>query len=211
MIIKVFDEFAEEYDKWYQQNREVFESECRLIKSLELKGFGIEVGVGTGIFAPFSNISIGIDPAINMLKIAKRRGVEVINAVGEAMPFRNDVFDFVIMITTLPFLKDPSKVLDEIRRILKNGGEIAIVDVPKNSKWGRLYEEKKAKGHRFYRFANFYNFEEILEILNRKGFEVIKIRATLRQPPESITKVEDPEDEFKNHGFIGIKALNNKV
>ncbi|MEM4479077.1 MAG: class I SAM-dependent methyltransferase [Candidatus Methanomethylicaceae archaeon] len=205
--MKVFNEFAEEYDKWYEQNREVFESECKLISSLELEGFGIEIGVGTGIFAPFSKISIGIDPAINMLKIAKRRKIEVIRAVGEALPFRDEIFDFVIMITTLPFLRSTEMTLEEIRRILRSKGRVVIVDVPKNSKWGESYEEKKAKGHRFYKYANFYNFEEILELLKKKSFKIEKIKATLRQPPGEVKFVENPEDEFKGHGFVGIKAM----
>ncbi|MEM2742858.1 MAG: class I SAM-dependent methyltransferase [Candidatus Methanomethylicaceae archaeon] len=205
--MKVFNEFAEEYDKWYEQNREVFESECKLISSLELEGFGIEIGVGTGIFAPFSKISIGIDPAINMLKIAKRRKIEVIRAVGEALPFRDEIFDFVIMITTLPFLRSTEMTLEEIRRILRSKGRVVIVDIPKNSKWGESYEEKKAKGHRFYKYANFYNFEEILELLKKKSFRIEKIKATLRQPPGEVKFVENPEDEFKGHGFVGIKAM----
>ncbi|MDH5806586.1 MAG: class I SAM-dependent methyltransferase [Candidatus Methanomethylicaceae archaeon] len=205
--MKVFNEFAEEYDKWYEQNREVFESECKLISSLELEGFGIEIGVGTGIFAPFSKISIGIDPAINMLKIAKRRKIEVIRAVGEALPFRDEIFDFVIMITTLPFLRSTEMTLEEIRRILRSKGRVVIVDIPKNSKWGESYEEKKAKGHRFYKYVNFYNFEEILELLKKKSFKIEKIKATLRQPPGEVKFVENPEDEFKGHGFVGIKAM----
>ncbi|MEM0100999.1 MAG: class I SAM-dependent methyltransferase [Candidatus Methanomethyliaceae archaeon] len=205
--MKVFNEFAEEYDKWYEQNREVFESECKLISSLELEGFGIEIGVGTGIFAPFSKISIGIDPAINMLKIAKRRKIEVIRAVGEALPFRDEIFDFVIMITTLPFLRSTEMTLEEIRRILRSKGRVVIVDIPKNSKWGESYEEKKAKGHRFYKYANFYNFEEILELLKKKSFKIEKIKATLRQSPGEVKFVENPEDEFKGHGFVGIKAM----
>lgn len=205
--MEVFNELAEDYDKWYQQNKEVFETECRLISALELEGFGIEIGVGTGIFAPFSKISIGIDPAVKMLKIARRRNVEVVRAIGEAIPFKDEVFDFAIMITTLPFLKDAEDVLEEIKRILKNRGRIAIVDVPKNSKWGESYEEKKAKGHRFYKHANFYNFEEILELLKEKGFKIERIKATLRQPPGEVKFVEEPEDEFKGHGFAGIKAM----
>lgn len=207
MSIKVFNEFAEDYDKWYQENKEIFESECRLISSLELEGLGIEIGVGTGIFAPFSRASIGVDPAINMLRIAKKRKIEVVQAIGEAMPFKGEVFDFAIMITTLPFLKDVKKVLEEIKRILKIGGRVVIVDVPKNSKWGESYEEKKAKGHKFYKYANFYKLEEILDLLKSGGFIIEKIKATLRQPPGGVKFVEDPEDEFKGHGFVGIKAL----
>ncbi|MEM4203646.1 MAG: hypothetical protein QXS54_06220 [Candidatus Methanomethylicaceae archaeon] len=48
---KVFDLHVEEYDTWYQKNKEIFESECKLIESLGLKGFDIDISIGTGIFA----------------------------------------------------------------------------------------------------------------------------------------------------------------
>lgn len=67
MSWEVFDIYTKEYNAWYQKNKEIFESECRLIESLDLEGFGIDIGIGTGVFTSFSHVSVGIDPAINML------------------------------------------------------------------------------------------------------------------------------------------------
>jgi ubiquinone/menaquinone biosynthesis C-methylase UbiE len=207
---KAFDTYAKEYDAWYKENKEILESECKLIKSLDLKGFGIDIGVGTGIFASFSNVSIGIDPAINMLKIAKSKGIEVIRASGEFIPFREKVFDFAIMIATLCFLERPREVLKEIHRILKDNGIFVACILPRNSKWGELYEKKKLEGHRLYKFAHFYTVEEACSLINEMGFKVVMIRSTLRQPPGAFLHVEEPEDGFKDHGFSCIKAIKSK-
>ena len=131
---KAFDTYANEYDAWYQRNREILESECKLIESLDLKGFGVDVGIGTGIFAPSSHVSVGVDPAVNMLRIARRRRVDVVCACGEFLPFRGKVFDFAMMIATLCFLEKPEEVLKEIRRILKDGGFLVACILPRDSK-----------------------------------------------------------------------------
>ena len=87
--VKAFDEYAERYDMWYSkpENRQIFESELMVIRSLGLSGFGVEVGVGTGVFASNLHIPLGVDPSLKMLGIAKSRGIEVVRAVGEALPF----------------------------------------------------------------------------------------------------------------------------
>lgn len=209
MSWKAFDLQAEEYNLWYQKNKEVLESECKLIKSFNLKGLGIEIGVGTGVFAPCSNISIGIDPAIKMLKIAKNKGIDVVRAVGETLPFKGEIFDFVIMIATLCFLERPRDVLKETWRVLKNRGSLVVCILPKDSKWGELYEKKKSEGHEIYKFAHFYTFKDAISLINDTGFKVVMSRSTLRQPPGETFKAEEPEDGFQGHGFACIKAVKD--
>ena len=209
MSWKAFDNFAKEYDMWYQEYKEILESECKLIKSLDLKVFGIDIGIGTGIFASYSNVSIGIDPAINMLKIAKNRGIEVIRASGEFIPFKEKIFDFAIMIATLCFLERPREVLKEIHRILKDNGLLVVCILPRDSKWGELYEKKKSEGHKLYKFAHFYTVNEACSLITEMGFKVVMIRSTLRQPPGKSFYVEEPEDGFQGHGFSCIKAIKS--
>jgi len=204
---KVFDLHAEEYDTWYQENKEIFESECKLIESLDLKGLGVDIGVGTGIFAPFSHVSVGVDPAVKMLKMARHKGIEVIRASGEALPFKGRVFDFAIMIATLCFLEKPKEVLIQTRRILKDGGTLITCVLPKDSRWGELYEKKKSENHKLYKFAHFYTFKEALNLITEMGFKVVEVKSTLRQPPEKFVRIEEPEEGFQGHGFTCIKSI----
>ncbi len=96
--VRVFDEHAQDYDRWFDDNERVYQNEVDAVhKFLPASGIGIEVGVGTGRFAVPLCIKIGIDPSEPMTRIAKCRGMAVCRAIGECLPFRNDQFDFVLV------------------------------------------------------------------------------------------------------------------
>jgi len=80
-VISTFNKYAKGYDEWYHKKRGslIFESEVRAIEALKPEGFGVEVGVGTGVFASRLGVSLGVDPALEMIKIAKK---------GESMLFK---------------------------------------------------------------------------------------------------------------------------
>ena len=50
-------------------------------------------------------------------------------AVGEALPFRDEQFDFVICSQVLEYFPDPQQAACEIRRVLRKGG-VAFVSAP---------------------------------------------------------------------------------
>ena len=50
-----------------------------------------------------------------------------VKARGEVLPFKNEVFDFIVSHHSLEHMRDTEKTLREWLRVLKNGGRIAIV------------------------------------------------------------------------------------
>ena len=98
---------------------------------------GIEIGVGTGRFASQLGIKFGIDNSINMLKISKERDVKVIQGIAEKLPIKSSIFDFVVMITTLCFLKSVNSAFREIFRILKEGGIAVMVIQDQTKNFGK--------------------------------------------------------------------------
>lgn len=50
-------------------------------------------------------------------------------AAGEALPFRDEQFDFVICTQVLEYFPDPLQAVSEIRRVLRNGG-VAFLSAP---------------------------------------------------------------------------------
>jgi hypothetical protein len=61
---KPFDEYASQYEDWFERNKFAFESELRAIREqLPKSNNGIEIGVGSGRFAVPLGIKIGIDPS----------------------------------------------------------------------------------------------------------------------------------------------------
>jgi len=204
--IKIFDKYAQEYDLWFQRNRAVYESELMALKALTPKsGKGLEVGIGTARFSSPLGIKIGIDPAMNMLLIAKKRKIKVCMAKAEMLPFKDNCFDFVLIVSVLCFLTDPFQALKEAKRVIKDGGRIIIGMIDRGSRLGKLYESKKEKS-KFYSYARFYSVKEVLFWLKGLGFKILSIYQTIFQDPKLITRSEPIKEGYGEGGFIAISA-----
>jgi len=167
---RVFEERAEEYDVWYDKNRKIFEAELNCVKDLA-KGFCVEIGAGTGRFASELN-AVGLDISKEVLKIAKKRGVEVIRGDASLLPLKRESVDCFILVVTLCFLENPQKAIEEAKSCLKKSGNIIVCIVPADSTLGEEYAKKKDSP--FYSIARFYTFNELMELL--KDFEVTNVR-----------------------------------
>jgi SAM-dependent methyltransferase len=169
-MIDVFEKSAQEYDDWFDRNRPVYQSELLAIKAfLPRAGRGLEIGVGTGRFAAPLGMEVGVEPARAMAEIARNRGIKVCQAYAEELPFGKGLFDFVLMVAVLCFVKDPLRALTEARRVLKPQGRLTIGMIDPDTTLGRSYEKKKAE-NKFYRQARFYPVRLILEWLKKLGF-----------------------------------------
>ena len=98
----------------------------------------IDVATGTGpvaaaahaIVGPSGRV-IGIDPSGGMLRVAvqKAAGARFVQAVGEALPVRDETFDMLTMGYALRHVSDLRKAFAEYRRVLKPGGQVAIMEI----------------------------------------------------------------------------------
>ena len=200
----VFDKHYKKYDAWYDKHKFAFLSELKAIrKVLPRNEKGLEIGVGTGRFASRLGIKYGVDPSENMLKIAKKRGIDVHRAQGERLPFDNSVLDYITIIITLCFVKDPIKVLIEAKRVLKKGGKVIIGIIDKDSFLGRIYQEKKSL---FYRQAHFFGVKEVANLLKMSGFGSISYYQTIYKIPDKMNSVEKPKKGFGQGGFVVISG-----
>jgi len=208
-VITAFNKRATEYDEWYfeEPGLLIFESEVKAIEALVPEGLVAEVGVGTGVFSSRLGVFLGVDPALRMIKIAKKRGVNVVQAIGEALPVRDGCLDYVLLIFTICFLRNPLSSLREVWRVLGHGRSVIIGFVSRNSEWGGLYLKKKAERHDLYRHANFYTLKEVEGMLKSEGFKAIKYSATLFQAPQSVSRVEEPSSDVSERGVICIRAV----
>ena len=172
----VFDELSERYDRWYEEEgKDLFKKELSLLKrAVGSFGKGVEIGVGSGRFAEALGIEYGIDPSLNMLKIAKRRKIKAILGTGEELPLKSYAFDLVLIAFTLCFVKDPGKVIGESRRVMKDTGKLVIAFIPSEGKLGKSYRKMGEEGHPIYKEAKFISEEELREILHASGFNSIE-------------------------------------
>jgi demethylmenaquinone methyltransferase/2-methoxy-6-polyprenyl-1,4-benzoquinol methylase/phosphoethanolamine N-methyltransferase len=110
----------------------------------------LEVGCGTGEVAqragqrvgPDGQVS-GIDPSANMIDVARKKaaraGLDIDYRVGaiEALPYSDAIFDVVLSSLMMHHLPDDLKSggLAEVRRVLKPGGRLLIVDFKRPRNW----------------------------------------------------------------------------
>jgi ubiquinone/menaquinone biosynthesis C-methylase UbiE len=206
IMIEPFEKYTEEYAVWFTNNKFAYLSELNLLKQLVPKrGAGLDIGCGTGVFTAPLNIKIGVEPSKKMSLLAKEKGLNVYNAVAEKLPFANNSFDHILMVTTICFLDNLDKALVEIRRVLKPKGHLIIGFVGKDSFLGKYYLKKKAQS-KFYKKAVFYSVESILSILKKYNFETAKILQTLFVLPNKLTKTEKIKNGYGEGGFVGISA-----
>jgi len=185
--ISVFDEQAFEYDRWFDENRSIYEAEIKALKRyVPQEGLGLEVGIGTGRFAVPFNVKVGVDPAHQALKKDFDRRVSVCQAYGEQLPFRKDQFDFLLLITVDPFVADFRTLLEEAYRVLLPEGHAILGVTDKDSPLGKIYEGQK-EGDPFYRAAHFHSANEIRKDLEHIGFESIQTCQTVLGLPNSMT------------------------
>ncbi|TKS58433.1 MAG: type 11 methyltransferase [Nitrospira sp.] len=208
-VVTVFEQHAVEYDRWFDEHESVYQAEvAALRKFVSPTGLGMEVGVGTGRFAVPLGIRFGIDPSRRMLNIARERGLRVCQAVGERLPFRDEQFDLVLLVTVICFVDDVPTLFRELRRVLKTGGQLIIGFINRNSELGRSYESRKAVGT-FYREARFYAVEDVTEWVKEAGFNTLQFCQTLFDgPSEFSTKGLEVRDGYSDGAFVVLCARN---
>jgi tRNA-Thr(GGU) m(6)t(6)A37 methyltransferase TsaA len=211
----IFDILTDKYDAWYDSadGRPLYESELKCLAPM-VEGSPkpiLEIGVGTGRFAMHFQDVTGIDPSLNALKIAEKRGVKTVHGYGENLPFDDGSFGCLLIIVTLCFVERPMDVLREAERVLREDGSVVIGLVPKDSIWGTFYEEKKRAGHPFYSNARFYTSSKVENMLRKAGLKISRIRSTLLQKPDETRKTEEPVEGYvRNAGFLCIEAKKAK-
>jgi len=100
----------------------------------------LDVAAGTGILsrhlAPLVHEVISIDISLDMIaegqklnKASYIANIEYMNANVEHLPVKGDTFDLVISRLAFHHFTNPSKVLDEMRRVCKPNGTVCIVDM----------------------------------------------------------------------------------
>lgn len=206
MKIQPFEEYADQYEDWFEKNYWVYQSELQAVRGLLPKqGNGIEIGVGSGRFAGSLGIHLGVEPSSRMRSLAKARGIEVVDGTGENLPFKDSQFDFALMVTTICFLDDIKKAFKESHRILKPNGHFIVGFIDKNSPVGKTYEKHKNENE-FYKIATFYSVDEIVSYLKNAGFSNFIFNQTVFKDLDEIKDIEPIQSGYGEGSFVAINA-----
>ena len=92
----------------------------------------LDVGGGAGNMthhlAHFGHV-INLDANPRPLVVAKQRGIDSLEAVGNQMPFDDNTFDLIALLDTVEHIPDEFGVFEDCLRVLKPGGKL-MVTVP---------------------------------------------------------------------------------
>lgn len=130
----------------------------------------LEIGCGTGHFsAYFRELGaevVGLDTSPEMLRVAKdlRGDLRIDFSKGDAyrLPFADNSFDLVAMITTLEFISSPQKALSEAFRVSR--GKVFLGLLNRNS---FLAWKRKRSGKKVWQEARFYSLKEVMDLLGK--------------------------------------------
>lgn len=201
-----FDEHAAEYDRWFDQNSLVYESELEAVRALlPPHRNAVEVGVGTGRFAVPLGIRTGVEPSRPMAALARRRGIQVIEAVAEELPFGDGVFDLVLMVTTVCFLDDVDRAFDEAHRVLEPGGHFIVGFLDREAPLGRRYEARKAESD-YYRNARFVSSKEVTAGIKGAGFGEFAAVQTIFESPKNMKERSPVEPGYGRGLFVVVRG-----
>ncbi len=156
----------------------------------------LEVGVGTGRFAANLGVRYGVEPLMPMAVLAAHRGVEVSLGRAEALPFTSESFDAVLFVTTLCFVRDPLKSLQEANRVLKVSGLLVVGMLDEDSPPGKPYSAKRSSD-KFYIGSNFYPVSHVIAWILESGFDGLSSRQTIFNDVASMTR---PDEVRIGHG-----------
>jgi len=106
----------------------------------------LDLGCGSGAFTPFIARTVGVkgkvyalDVQADMLKQLERKlakpenrdikNIKLIEGNAYELPFEDNSLDVVNMVTVLQEIPDRNRALQEVRRVLKRGGFLAVTEL----------------------------------------------------------------------------------
>ncbi len=229
---KGFDEYAATYDAWFLDNPNVLESEVRLVAStLRNAGRVLSVGCGSGLFEKIMRdefgitVTDGVEPSPAMAEIARKRGMDVIEATAEEFDYPAGEYDTILFNGSPSYITDLDTVLSKVYAALKPGGRVVLVDVPKESTYGLMYTLAKALGTwdhpllegayppnpypiEFVNVANWRTTAEKIALLEKNGFRNIESAQTLTTHPlYSDLAAEEPVPGHDRGDYVALTAI----
>ncbi len=228
---KSFDQYAEKYDSWFLTNTNVLMSEVKLVaKTLENCQNIFSVGCGSGLFESILKdeygiiIENGLEPSKDMAKIASKRGINVDINTAEEYDYANKKYDTILYNGCPGYITDLEKAIRNSYEALNKGGKIIIIDIPKESGYGLLYNLAKSVKSwnntllkdvfprnpypiELVEQANWRTTQEKIAVIEKIGFQDLSFYQTLTtHPVYSDDSVEEPIPGYDKGDYVAICA-----
>ena len=201
-----FDGYAAQYDAWFMENENLFQSELRLFQKAlgDITGQRVlSVGCGSGLFESMIDRSgiDGIEPSRDMGAIAQKRGINVI-AFGaiEEVELEENAYDVIYLNGSSSYMEDLTRAFGFMYLLAKNAGTF---DHPSlNGVMPKLpYPLELCCA------GVWHSTEEKIDALKALGFHDFDFYQTLlKNPMYTNDDVEDVVPGYQSGGYVAIIA-----
>ena len=129
-----YGKIAKGYNELYEdeQNNKIsiIRNNIQISKSTKI----LDIGCGTGISSHFDCFVAGVDISKGLLKhnTSKRK----ILGAAESLPFKKNVFDYVVCVTAIHNFSDVGRSLNEMKRVCN--GHFIITILKNSKKFGKI-------------------------------------------------------------------------
>ena len=163
VIAPLYDRLAAKPDKHRFQ---------RILK-LPCAGRLLDAGGGTARISSLLNDMIGQvvvnDLSHHMLKQAGKKAMAPVRSLVEHLPFADQTFDRILIVDALHHFKDQQRSIQELLRVLKSGGRLAIEEYDLNCRAVKLLAlAEKVMGMR----SRFLRPAEIQEMMDSNDLSI---------------------------------------
>jgi SAM-dependent methyltransferase len=165
-------------DDWSPSRRTVypqFEAERDLLARpdlVKILDFGCAAGWNMSRFAQRGRSPVGFDVVFDRVRLARTFGPTFV-ASGATIPAVGGAFDMVYVQHVLHHMDDVPGALREIRRVLRPGGTMLLIETIEDSpliRWGRRLHPRwlgdEVKG--------FFTFTSLRSLVQQAGFRIIR-------------------------------------
>jgi SAM-dependent methyltransferase len=187
---------AEHYERWFRSanGRRMLEFEQGLLKKVWQPVSPqrvLEVGCGTGIFLEWfrsrGHMVAGLEPSAESLELARRRlghKVRLTRGFAEDLPYEDNEFDTVALITTLEFVEDPYAALREAFRVARRN--VLLGALNRFSVGGLQYGLQSFWKYSLYSRARFFSVCQLSRMCDKIlcGAVPIEWRTCFSFPPQ---------------------------
>jgi SAM-dependent methyltransferase len=173
--------FAALYDPVMTRDRRLRAARAELLR--EASGRILEIGAGTGLNAPYYPVGSDVTYTEPDPHMARRAPVDVVVAPAESLPFADATFDTVVSTLVLCTVGDPDTAMGEIRRVLRPGGRLLLLEHVRAADGSRLAGWQDRVNPVWRRVAGGCNCNrDTVAALARSGFTV-RLRPSGFAPP----------------------------
>jgi ubiquinone/menaquinone biosynthesis C-methylase UbiE len=145
--------------------------------------------------------------------VGRSAAISYVIADGEQLPFPNESFDIVTIITVLAFVAGPAATVREIARVLKPSGQLVIGDLGRWSLWAASRRIRSWLGSESWKSARFWTAGELRQLVHAAQLRVGRVSGAVYYPRSAaLAKLMAPFDpvlgELTNLGaaFLAVQA-----